>query len=256
MVMWETYGISDVGKVRLRNEDAYAILNGKVHTRGEQTILRLLAVADGMGGHKAGDVASWKTISQLTAGISLIVTQELRRENFEKTMHSLIRYINNKIASMGKNEKFFGMGTTLTALIVTYMGNMIMHVGDSRAYIFHENKLRRITKDHTFVQKLLDEDEIDEDEARKHPARHELLQCIGVDENVKPDIFWIKIFPDDIVMLCSDGLTDMVDDDTIENVILKYADESLEKIAEELLTLALEAGGKDNITIVLGRLRS
>ena len=255
MVVWETYGLTDIGMQRLTNEDAYAIVELSGSYFNIKVLLRLLAVADGMGGHKAGEVASKKAISYLTAALPLFLYNTKSREEFEEQVKDGIRWMNKKICALGRQEQnYSGMGTTLTSLIVTYYGNMIVHVGDSRAYIFSKNKLERITKDHTFVQKLLDADAIDEEEARTHPRRHELLQCIGVTEDVNPDIHWINIDYDDIVLLCSDGLTEMLSDTEIEAIIRDNVD-NLENIVKSLLRKALDAGGDDNVTIVLGRLR-
>ncbi len=236
--------ITDIGKVRKINEDSCA-----VHGSGE---FPYAIVADGMGGHEAGEVASRMAVDiienhlrhNLEPGLSFVETGEVVRQAF--------LCANNIIYTYAKNHyKVMGMGTTAT-LAMIYQDNVITaHVGDSRAYKINADGIRQITRDHSYVQELVMRGELSPEAAKTHPKRNFITRAMGAEDVVKVDIT-IQDYEGGLILLCSDGLTNFVDDDEIfEKMIRK---EKLNENLAELVALANERGGRDNITIVtIGR---
>jgi PPM family protein phosphatase len=224
---------SDVGLVREGNEDSgYA---------GP----RLLAIADGMGGHAAGEVASAATIEELVqienAGGDRDPLRALQRA---------VKAANDRIRTIvDADPERHGMGTTLTALLWTGEALALAHIGDSRAYLLRDGILRRITHDHTFVQSLVDEGRITEDEASVHPARAMILRALQGDGDPDVDLEMIDVHGGDRLLVCSDGLTSVVRDTTLRDTLVEHDD--LAETAEALVGLALKAGAPDNITCVV-----
>lgn len=206
---------------------------------------RLLVIADGMGGAAAGDLASSQTLR--------VIRQELDRE-LENTdaLSALGIAVDHANARLGEliadDPAVEGMGTTLEAMVWDGEKLAWAHIGDSRVYRLRDGRLTQISTDHTFVQSLVDEGRITREEARVHPHRSLLLRAIlGRDDN-DADLSWLQPAAGDRYLLCSDGLTDMVDDDTIERTMRL---ETIDMVAAELVRLALEAGGFDNVTVVI-----
>lgn len=206
---------------------------------------RLLVIADGMGGAAAGDLASSQTLR--------VIRQELDRE-LENTdaLSALGIAVDHANARLGEliadDPAVEGMGTTLEAMVWDGEKLAWAHIGDSRVYRLRDSRLTQISTDHTFVQSLVDEGRITREEARVHPHRSLLLRAIlGRDDN-DADLSWLQPAAGDRYLLCSDGLTDMVDDDTIERTMRL---ETIDMVAAELVRLALEAGGFDNVTVVI-----
>lgn len=226
--------LTDTGKVREINEDA-------VLEAGN-----LFAVADGMGGHKAGEVASDLALGVIGQyvedNLGLVGGEKL----VEKAITSANATVHQKAAS---SAKFHDMGTTVTLLYregdTAYIGN----VGDSRAYLYRDGSLRRLTRDHSLVQALIDEGEITEEEARYHPQRNIILRALGLDPQVDVDVVSVKIEPGDRFVLATDGLTGQIDDATIERTLAENGDPV--SVARRLVDLALEAGGNDNVSVVV-----
>ncbi|MCA1784155.1 MAG: Stp1/IreP family PP2C-type Ser/Thr phosphatase [Intrasporangiaceae bacterium] len=230
-------GTSDVGLVREGNEDAYLVADSVV------------AVADGMGGHLAGEVASSTALEPL---------RELDGRVFPDANDALaalrdaVVAANQTVVQMAADEPSYrGMGTTLTAALLEGRRLHVAHVGDSRAYLFRDGTFSQLTDDHTFVQHLIDEGQITREEAAKHPQRSMITRAIGVSEEIDVDAMTLDLKPDDVVLLCSDGLTGPVSDAAIAEV-LGSADE-LERSLDRLIEMANEAGGPDNITAVILR---
>ncbi|MGH2675093.1 MAG: Stp1/IreP family PP2C-type Ser/Thr phosphatase [Actinomycetota bacterium] len=218
---------TDVGRVREGNEDSYM-----VHEP-------LFAVADGMGGHQGGEVASklaLDTLKKVTDGEVALVqaVQDANRAVFEKA---------------AGDPGLAGMGTTLTAFVAEADGLRLAHVGDSRAYLLRDGDLQRITKDHTVVEGLVDQGKLTAHEATIHPQRSILTRAIGVEGDVQVDQGSIEVRADDRLLLCSDGLTGMVDEDHIQRILEEQRDP--QATAEALVEAANEAGGQDNITAVV-----
>ncbi len=232
------YGITDKGKVRKNNEDDFLI--NKISDNE-----LAFAVADGMGGHLAGEVASKTAINILSENL-----KKIKGSNINKKLESILNNINETLLKMGKdNDDYWGLGTTLSILYITDNQAYIGHIGDSRLYRFSKSKLIQLSEDHSFVAKLLKDKIISEDEAKTHPKRNLLTQSLGMLYNeIKPQIngpFEIK--KGDKFLLCSDGLHGFVDR---KPIIQGLKQDSPEKSAKYLLNLALQEGGHDNITII------
>ncbi|MCQ6265744.1 Stp1/IreP family PP2C-type Ser/Thr phosphatase [Fictibacillus sp. WQ 8-8] len=235
---------TDTGRVRQHNEDS-----GGVFTKGEHF---LALIADGMGGHKAGDVASSKTIQSFEEAWNAsseeisetpVKAEEWLLETVTQTNLDLHQYAN-------KNIDCSGMGTTLVGALCTPSYLTILHIGDSRVYYFSEKKLIQKTEDHTLVNELVRSGQLSETEAENHPRKNVILRALGTDDHIDVDIQTISWGEGDIVLLCSDGLSNKVTRETMEN-ILNDDNLSLEDKADRLVNLANEAGGEDNITIGL-----
>lgn len=239
------YGVTDIGKTRKQNQD-------KIYFPQSNDELRLFILADGMGGANAGDVASDIAIKSIIKYI---------KENFEKISHeraeieklindSIIN-ANDKIYSLAStDENLSGMGTTLTMVLI-YRGVIyIGHIGDSRLYRFRKHIIRQLTKDHSYVQELLKQGTITKEEAANHPQKNALLKALGVEENVKPDIFEKGFVKEDVLLICSDGLTNMLEEKEIYEIINKTKND-LEKTCNELINKANEKGGLDNTSVII-----
>lgn len=221
-----------VGHVRADNEDA--AFAGT----------RLAAVADGVGGAAAGEVASAAVIEALRPLDAVDPGYDLIGR-----LHEAINAGNHAIAHLvAEDPALTGMGTTLTAVLLGGRRFGLVNVGDSRTYLVRDGEVRQLTRDDSYVQLLIDEGHITEQEAVDHPHRSVVLQALTGQEIVEPALSVHEARPDDRFLLCSDGLTDLVAVEAIEEVLLG---EQREACAERLVTLALEAGGRDNITVVV-----
>ncbi len=218
------------GLVRSNNEDAFLIDDQRA----------LFAVADGMGGHRGGEVASRTAIEALRASVAN-----------GSPLHEAIERANTAVLSRAAgDDELTGMGTTLTA--VTTVGGrqlLIGHVGDSRAYLLHEGELHRATDDHSLVEELVREGRLTPEQAEAHPQRAIVTRALGVDEHVDVDIYTLDVVAGDRVILCSDGLTTMVRERDIERVARTETDP--QRLADALVAGANGAGGEDNITVVV-----
>src|SRR5882757_1554989 len=223
---------SDVGLLREGNEDSgYA---GPF----------LLAVADGMGGHAAGEVASSVVLATLATLEDDVPSTELL-----DALATAVNEANEAISDMvEKHPQLDGMGTTLTALLWSGRRLGLVHVGDSRAYLLRDSQFQQITHDHTFVQQLQDEGRITADEAAVHPQRSLLLRCLDGRSNPEPDLSVREVLPGDRYLVCSDGLSGVVSDAQLAEALGGTA---LATVADTLIELALRAGGPDNITCVV-----
>jgi len=223
---------SDVGLIREGNEDSgYA---------GPS----LLVVADGMGGHAAGEVASSVAVATLVGLDDDVSSTELL-----DTLAAAVNAANEAISEMvEKHPQLDGMGTTLTALLWSGRRVGIVHVGDSRAYLLRDGRIQQITHDHTFVQQLQDEGRITADEAAVHPQRSLLLRALDGRTNPEPDLSVREVHPGDRYLVCSDGLSGVVSDDELTQTL---AGSDLEEVVETLVSMALRAGGPDNITCIV-----
>lgn len=226
-----------VGMVRNNNEDS--LLVREPH---------LFAVADGMGGYSAGEVASRETLKAFEAA-----TYELRHGKVDSPVDVLLEAFNkaniHTYRMAQKNNAYNGMGTTLTALYLPGDNTAYAaHVGDSRLYLYRDNTLTQITKDHSYVADLLEKGKITDTEAFNHPKRNMLLQALGVELELHTDIVHFALEQGDILLLCSDGLSDMLRDVEIADV-LQTTD--FENAAANLMEQSLDNGGKDNISLIM-----
>ena len=229
---------SDVGLKRSNNEDSYII----------KPDLGFLTVTDGMGGVAAGEVAS-QIFTEAAFELFSKSKRQSEQEIFE-LVQKAYQLANERILTQARNKcEYDGMGCT-AELIAFYDNNFTLgHVGDSRTYLFRKGHLRRITRDHSLVQDQLDKGLLTKGEAKNHSQRNVILRAVGVHENLEVDLISGKGLPGDLFLLCSDGLTTLVDDTAIARV-LSSANTLLEKV-EQLINLANSAGGYDNITVAL-----
>lgn len=232
---------SHIGKIREINEDAFFI--AKNHEN-------LFIVADGMGGHNAGEVASNIAIDVISEYIQKnLNTQEDHEEPLIfQEIRKAVMEANLKILERSKRDDHCqGMGTTLTLALIlkkVYIG----HIGDSRAYRINKQCMTQITEDHSLVAELVKNGSITEMEAKTHPQRNIITRALGTDEKIKIDVCSVPFHQDDIIILCTDGLTNLVEPSEIMEYML-YS-ESIQKGCEQLVALANERGGFDNITIL------
>ena len=235
MTKVQAAGATDQGLVRSRNEDSYFV--------GAW----LFAVADGLGGHPAGDVAS------ATALEPLAELDEAGSEDMPGALVAAVEAAHEQVrAAAADDATRTGMGTTLTAAAVVDGTLMIAHVGDSRCYLLRNAELQQRSVDHTPVQLAVDAGDMDPDAARDHPERHVLAQAVGLDEGVKVDTRGgTELQSGDRVLLCSDGLTEMLSDARIAELLGSEGD--AESLATQLVAAAVQAGGVDNVTTVVLR---
>lgn len=235
------YGfLTDRGAVRDLNEDSVLMK--------QQNGYILLAVADGMGGHNAGEVASMKAIT----GLSEYVSDENILENAEAELIRCVKEVNRDIYRAAVTTRgLIGMGTTLTAAAVVGEKACIVNVGDSRAYVIG-NTIRQITRDHSYVEELRQMGRITDEEARNHPGRNQITRAVGTEDTVRVDYFEAVLDKGEILLLSSDGLTTMLSDDEILEAVKNAGD--IQNACEILVKLANERGGTDNITVAAVRI--
>lgn len=227
---------TDAGRVRTQNEDNMS------------AAATLFVVADGMGGHQAGEIASQLTVERLE---SALATDSPSLNDLVDAIHTANRAIYD--ASLANSEQQ-GMGTTVTALAVTSDPDdgevfALANVGDSRTYLFRNGRLRQLTIDHSYVQELVAEGHISRDEARNHPRRNIVTRALGIEDSIRVDSWAVPIVRGDRFVLCSDGLVDEVHDDDITAALAAAHDP--QEAADALVHLANESGGRDNITVVV-----
>ena len=236
----QTYYLTDAGKIRDHNEDSVIIVKNKNNEY-------LLAVADGMGGHKAGEVASSLAIEYLSKQWDLLDTIG-EKNNAVNWLRTSVQTINDEIIKhANKNEDSKGMGSTLVVAILTNEYLLFGNIGDSSGYVMKEDKLYKVTKDHTLVNLLVSTGELTEEEAKLHPRKNVLMRALGVNNPTELDIFDVDMSAQGI-LLCSDGLTNMLSDDQIEKV-LNNEKWTIEEKIKRLVKKSNIRGGTDNISI-------
>jgi protein phosphatase len=228
---------SDTGRRRRRNEDNYVVAPP------------LFGVADGMGGAQAGEVASQLAASALESGDAAALEGT-------KALDALIQEANRRIYDRASTDPTAsGMGTTMTVALVEGMTVAIGHVGDSRAYLVRGEQMEQLTEDHSLVNELLKTGKLSEEEAQVHPQRSVITRAVGTDPDVDVDGFTIEAEENDVFLICSDGLSDMVDDEEILEVVHQNRDD-LDQAVKALVAAANKGGGEDNITAVAFRISS
>ena len=236
----KTFYLTDAGKVRTHNEDSVTILKNKNNEY-------LLMVADGMGGHRKGEVATSIALTHLGKRFtdSASIGTKLDAVNW---LNDNVNELNKKIIDYTKeNEDSVGMGSTLVVAILTNDFLIFGNIGDSSGYVLKNGKLHKVTKDHTLVNLLVQAGNLTEEEAKFHPKKNVLMRALGATEKCDIDIFDVDIHNDGI-MLCSDGLTSMMSDEQIENV-LSDPELSVEAKVQRLVNKCNARGGNDNISI-------
>ncbi len=238
----DVYGASDIGCVRSLNEDSFCIYGFE-----DGKIPGFCVLSDGMGGHNAGEVASQKTV-QFVAELLLKDLPE-SRESLPRELQKAVKETNERIFRMAvSNQAQQGMGATLVVAAVEPDEAYIANVGDSRAYAYRNHELMQITKDHSVVEEMLANGSITPEEARVHPQRNIITRAIGTDPIVEPDIFEYDYLAGDTLLLCSDGLSGMVDDREIKKILEE--NKNAKQTVSALIEAAREQGGQDNITVL------
>lgn len=231
----QSVGRTHVGLHRAANEDSILLMPG----------VGLFAVADGMGGHRGGRVAS-----HMVTGELIRIATELAHSLDGEELAAALAEINRKVHQTGQESaELFNMGSTCVAISVMGGRVHLAYLGDSRAYLIRTGEIQQLTSDHRVIQPMLDRGEITEDEARTHPMRNVLTRSVGVEADVEVSRAEVPIENGDRIVLCSDGLSDLVPPKTLLEKVLGHAD--LEELATELIDSANAAGGHDNISVVV-----
>lgn len=237
--MIKSYSLTDIGRRRKLNQDTVYTCD---HDLGN--LKNLFIVADGMGGHKAGDYASAYTVKAIEREV------ELCESNIPiKILRDAISVANRDVYEKAQAEAdFAGMGTTTVA--ATIDGNVlyVANVGDSRLYLINDG-IRQVTRDHSLVAEMVRKGSITEEAARNHPDKNIITRAIGAYKDVEIDFFEVELQPGDVVLMCTDGLTNMVEDEEIAKIV--RASEEIDDVAENLVNMANHNGGKDNIGVVI-----
>lgn len=231
---------TDVGLKRTVNEDRV-----DVFVRDDHRILAV--VADGMGGHNAGDVASELAISEFkkyftTYNPAVIRAKDWLTYTFQSINQSIARH-------SAMNAGCEGMGTTLIAGLFEKQKGIVAHVGDSRVYQITKEKVNQITRDHSYVNVLIDSGEISEEQAKTHPKKNVLMKAVGTEPTIQPDFYEVEFVPNSYFLFCSDGLSNKLTEDFIQSLL--YSDKTLQEKASQLVKEAIQSGGEDNISLVL-----
>ncbi len=247
---FRAYGLSDLGRVRKLNEDSFLVSDD----------LKLYLIADGMGGHAAGDVASRKSIELIKAFIERTAKDNDITWPFEMNLElapeankliAAVQIANKEIYRMSStNPELKGMGTTIAGLFIAEAKGYVVHVGDSRVYLMRNGRLKQITEDHSWVNEQLKEKVITKEEAKQHRWKNVITRALGSEKEVKIDLQEENIVSGDIFLICSDGLSGMVERETMEDIIKKHIN-NLSEAAEKMIDYANKAGGVDNITVIL-----
>lgn len=240
-------GCTDPGRMRARNEDAI----------GEDAELGLMVLADGMGGHSGGDVASRIAVDTILAELRQALGRgSAQEESTEETglqVREAIIQANRTIHEAAAGDvRNTGMGTTLAVVLLRGGRMTLAHVGDSRIYRFRNGQLEQMTVDHTLIQELVDRGLCSADQARTSLNRNLVTRALGIDSTVAVDIREEQVMPGDIYLLCSDGLNDMLEDATIEDILSRHQTD-LSEASRKLVQQANESGGRDNISVMIGR---
>lgn len=234
---------SDVGKAREMNQDSYYVSDL------EKDNLKLYILADGMGGYKGGEIASSLAVANAKNYICNNFKKTKKdRENILKLVRSAVEYANMVVYEKSKeDDELQDMGTTLDVCLIYNNKVFIGHVGDSRVYRIRKNIMRKLTTDHSYVEKLVKEGTITKEEAFNHPKKNMLMKALGCNSLVEPDVICKGFLKDDILLMCSDGLTNMLRENEIYNLLLNNPD----KPEEALIKNANDLGGYDNITAII-----
>lgn len=224
--------------MRDNNEDNYLV---------KKESPALLAVADGMGGHQAGEIASSIAVSHLK-NLHLDPEEDLQ----EKIVEAIIE-INKEILKKGEEDpSYYGMGTTLSLGVIYRQELYVGHIGDSRIYLFRNNNLEQLTNDHSLVNELIKKEKISPEEAFHHPQRHILTQALGMDGTLEIETKRVSLQQGDLLLFCTDGLSDMIDFKQIQTLLNSESD--INKLSNLLGKQAMENGGLDNITLIICRM--
>ncbi len=238
------WGYTDVGKQRTENQDAYFV------DINQDLSQALCVVCDGMGGAKAGNIASKVAIEAFVGRVQGLMRPKRSVEQLKEIMKDAIRYANEQVHSLALTDvKYRGMGTTLVAILVSGDSAVIGNIGDSRAYFVDQDGIRRITRDHSLVEDMVMLGELTEEQAKDHPNKNLITRAIGTDDSVTVDLYELLITPDSHLLLCSDGLSNLVSDQEMLYEIVHGGE--FDSCCKRLTEIANSRGGFDNITSVL-----
>ncbi len=243
------FGMTDIGLERDSNQDAY-------HTEQLPDGSVIAIVCDGMGGVNGGNIASEIACDTIVRCVKQASDKfdSFSCEDFNQLLVRAVHDANSEIYMRSMEQKeFFGMGTTAVAAVIHGTSAHISHVGDSRAYVYKNGDLTQITTDHSFVQELISRGEITETEARTHPQKNLITRAVGIGKKLEVDSNEVELSSGDIMLFCSDGLTNMCTDSEIKRV-LEHSESEVSVSCKRLIQLANEYGGADNITAVLVRI--
>lgn len=207
-------------------------------------------IADGMGGHNSGEIASKMVVDFVSSYLLEFPGEFLDEENIQDSIMEVIKMANSKVFTVsGEKEENAGMGTTLILAVMRNKKIFLGHVGDSRAYMIRENMIEQVTTDHSFIEELIRKGSINRKQAESHPSKHVITRAIGCGEEIEVDTYSCNIKEKDIFILCTDGLTNMLNDDEIYEIVKSTDD--LDQICDLLVNKANEKGGEDNITVIV-----
>ena len=239
----QAWGMTDVGCVRPQNQDAFQI-------EELDAGCTLCVVCDGMGGAKAGNVASAMAVEIFTQEVKTSWKPDMTAEEKENMLRCAVKLVNFAIYDQaGQFADFAGMGTTLVAALVQGNSATVVNVGDSRAYHVSTEGIRTVTQDHSVVQMMVDRGELTPEEARSYPGKNLITRAVGTDATVECDVFQVDLTAEDCLLLCTDGLTNQVDDQEILFEVVHGDDR--QSCCQRLLDIALNRGAPDNVTCVL-----
>lgn len=239
----EVANLSDVGRKRKHNEDCYGFFR-----IAEDEVLAI--VADGMGGHASGEVASRMAVET----VQEVYVKERGEQGVLDALRSAFEVANFSILQRSlEQDELNGMGTTATALVIIGDQMFLSHMGDSRAYLFRDSSATQLTRDHSMVNRMVEQGLLNREEAERHPQRNVIYKALGVSREAEPELIGpLPVHPDDIFLLCSDGLTNLVKDEELSRIVKK---EKSQKACEKLVQLANKRGGDDNITVQILRVK-
>lgn len=241
----KSFGITDKGKVRKENQDSYIIENC------DKRNSVVISICDGMGGAKAGDLASQLACKAFVSGVyEALLSPKVFTESYEKILKSSCADANGVVYEYsGFDPNYNGMGTTLVGGIITRRKAHIVNVGDSRAYHLSKHGIYQITKDHSYVNELVAMGAIKPEEAATHPKKNIITRALGVDNAVEADYYTMELNRGDCILLCSDGLSNMVSDAEIHEIY--KMNKKPEYICKTLMNMTLERGARDNVSVVV-----
>lgn len=236
--------LTDIGRKRTVNEDSaavYTLPNG----------IMLAVIADGMGGHLGGDYASSTAVRLIGEQFMQLDSSKFEAEGkWAQWLQEAVIYVNDLLYKhANENEAYKGMGTTLEAALIRGRSCLISHTGDSRVYAIDGQGVRQVTRDHSYVNALLDSGEITEQEAAVHPQRNWIMKAVGSEKKIVPDLYSLELEDDMYMLICTDGLSNKVNQQSMSDIVLSTA--ALREKTEELVELANKMGGEDNISVIL-----
>lgn len=238
----QIFAKSDIGRERKLNEDSY-------YSSKPEDKLKLFILADGMGGYNGGEVASSLAVEAVRKYIEKNYSEEIKDdETLVRLLCEAEKYANNVVRRKSMdNKELAEMGTTLDTVLIKDNKMYVSHVGDSRIYRIRKSYMRKISKDHSYVEKLVEDGKISKSEAQHHPKKNMLIKAIGTTDELEPDGYVKTFLKDDILLMCSDGLTNMIKEDEILGIIKDDINTAVENLVEK----ANDNGGYDNITVII-----